>query len=87
MTEDETRKAKAQFREFPESMEIMDRIRGALAEKMFKTDVLDTKLREEIFLRVQTLDAMKQEMISILAGNASEQDIAAYIEKLATTGK
>lgn len=87
MTEDEARKAQAQAREFPETMEIMDRIRAALAERLFLTEVLDTKSREEIFLRVQTLDAMKQEMTALLAANASEQDIEAYIEQFATTGK
>jgi hypothetical protein len=87
MTEAEARKAQAQAREFPETMEIMDRIRSALAEKLFKTDVLDKSTREEIFLRVQTLDAMKQEMEALLAASASEQDISQYIESLATTGE
>ena len=87
MTEEETLKARAQAREFPETMEIMDRIRSALAERLFKTEVLDTKTREEIFLRVQTLDAMKLEMSSLLAAKASDDQIAAYIKELATSGK
>jgi len=87
LTEEETLKARAQAREFPETMEIMDRIRSALAERLFKTEVLDTKTREEIFLRVQTLDAMKLEMSSLLAAKASDDQIAAYIKELATSGK
>jgi hypothetical protein len=87
MTEEDTLKARAQAREFPETMEIMDRIRSALAERLFKTEVLDTKTREEIFLRVQTLDAMKLEMSSLLAAKASDDQIAAYIKELATSGK
>jgi len=68
-------------------MEIMGRIREALAERLFKTPVGAHIEREEIFLRVQTIDAMTGEMDQILRTAGSEQDITAYVESLATTGK
>lgn len=83
MTEDEKRKLQAQTREFPETVEIIDRIRDALAARLFKTAVLDSKSREEIYLRVQSLDAMKEEMQRILAEGASEKAIEAYAASLA----
>lgn len=87
MTEEQAKKAQAQAREFPEAMEILGRIRDALAAKLFQTAVLDRDTREELYLRVQSLDAMKSEMTSLLAANAGERAIAEYVESLATTGK
>lgn len=87
MTEDKFHKAQAQAREFPETMEILDRIRAALAEKLFQTAILDKAAREEIYLRVQSLDAMKNEMQTLLAGNASEEAMREYAESLATTAE
>jgi hypothetical protein len=83
MTEDQARKAQAQNREFPETLEIIDRIRDALAAQVFKTPVLATQVREELYLRVQSLDAMKAEMQSLLTANSSEEAIRAYAEQLA----
>lgn len=85
MTEEQARKAQAQSREFPETMEIMDRIRNALAERVFKTPVNAVQERENLYLRVQTLDAMKAEMESLLAGTASEKAVQEYVSSLATT--
>lgn len=87
MTEDEARKANAQNREFPETLEILARVRDALAAKLFQTTLDQKVAREDIYTRVQALDALKTEMERILATNGSEQDIAAYIETLPTTGK
>jgi hypothetical protein len=84
---DEARKAQAQVREFPETMEIMWRIRNALAETLFQTDVLDSDTREQIYIRVQALDTMTAEMAQLLAANAGEKVIQEYVEKIATTGK
>lgn len=68
-------------------MEIMGRIRDALAEKLFQTAVLDRDAREQIYIRVQAIDAMISEMTVILANNASEHSITEYAERLATTEK
>lgn len=87
MTEEQAHKAKAQAREFPETLEIMGRIRAALAARLFKTPLAATQEREDIYLRVQTLDAMNDEMASLLAANAGEKAIAEYIESIATTGE
>lgn len=87
MTEDQARTALAQNREFPETMAIMARIRAALAERLFQTAVNDKDQREELFLRVQTLDAMQDEMKKLLATNASEKAMEEYAERIATTGK
>ena len=86
MTEEQALKAKAQAREFPETIEIMSRIRAAMAERLFKTAIADTQIREDLYLRVQTLDAMKDEMQMLLANDAGEKAIEAYVESLATTG-
>lgn len=85
MTEEQAAKASAQRREFPETMEIMGRIRAALAERLFKTAITAKDEREDLFLRVQAIDAMTGEMQTLLAGAASEAEIAAYVESLATT--
>lgn len=87
MTEAEAIKAAAQKREFPETMEIFARIRAAMAEQLFKTKVSETVIREELFLKVQTLDAMIGEMEMLLANSASEDAVTDYIEALATTGE
>jgi hypothetical protein len=87
MTEDQALKAAAQNREFPETLEIIDRIRNALAAKVFETPVLARDVREELYLRVQSLDAMRTEMQNILTANSSEEAIRAYAEKLAKGAK
>jgi hypothetical protein len=85
MTEEQARKASAQQREFPETLEILGRIRDALAGKLFQTAVLDRDTREELYLRVQSLDAMADEMAKLLAENAGQKSIEQYVESLATT--
>lgn len=87
MTEDQAIKAASQRREFPETMEIMGRIREALAAKLFLTPVNARDEREALYIRVQAIDAMTGEMSNILTTTASEKDIAEYVESLATTGK
>lgn len=87
VTEDQAKKAQAQAREFPETMEILGRIRDALAAKLFQTAVLDRDTREELYLRVQSLDAMKTEMAALLAASAGDKAIQEYVESLATTEK
>lgn len=83
MTEDQARKAQAQQREFPETMEILGRVRDALAARVFQTKVADQAIREDLYTRVQTLDALRDEMALILANNAGEEAIEAYIATLA----
>jgi hypothetical protein len=85
MTEEQARKTKAQAREFPETLEILGRIRAALAERLFRTAVLDRDTREELYIRVQSLDAMTDEMAKLLAENAGQTSIEQYVESLATT--
>ena len=87
MTEDQARKAQAQAREFPETLEILTRVREALAARLFLTNVADSAIREDIFTRVQAIDALRDEMAQILAANASERAIEEYAERIATTGK
>lgn len=85
MTEDELRKRRAQAREFPETMEIMARIRAALAARMFQTGLGERDEREAIYLRVQTLDAMTSEMQTLLASESDTRAIEEYVKSLATT--
>lgn len=87
MTEEQARKAQAQQREFPETMEILARVRDALAAKVFETKVGDTAIREDLYTRVQALDALSGEMALILATNAGEKAIEEYAERIATTEK
>lgn len=87
MTEDEAIKARAQQREFPETMEIFGNIRTALAAKLFETKLSDKDIREDLYLRVQTLDAMISEMGQLLSASAGEQAILEYVESIATSGK
>lgn len=87
MTEVEARKLNAQVREFPETMEILSRIRAALADRMFKTTVGDSAEREAIYLRVQAFDAMQEEMKTILNRAKDEKAIEEYAASFATTGK
>ena len=87
MTEEEARKAEAQNREFPETIEILGKLRDKLAERLFQTNIADKDLREDIYTRVQALDALRNEMAAILTANGSEKEMRAYIESLATTGK
>lgn len=85
MTDEQKATARAQSREFPETMALLSRIRAALAEQLFQTKVLDTKAREEIYIRVVSLDAMTNEMQTILAGIASDKEIEEYAKQFATT--
>lgn len=87
MSEDEETKARAQAREFPETMEIMRRIRAAMAERLFTTKVSERDIREDLYLRVQTFDAMMNEMGATLANLSSEEAIKEYVKQLATTGE
>jgi hypothetical protein len=85
LTEEQARKAQAQNREFPETMEILSRVRDALAAHLFKTNLSERDAREDIYTRVQALDALRKEMAGILALNASEQAVREYAERIATT--
>lgn len=85
MTEEQVRKARAQSKEFPEAMEIMGRVREALAASLFKTPVAAKDIREDLYTRVQAIDALIGEMGHILNEIKSDTDITAYVEKLATT--
>jgi len=87
MTEDQARKAKGQDREFPETMEILARVREALAARLFLTAIGEAAIREDLYTRVQALDALQTEMAAILATNASEKAMAEYAESIAPTGK
>lgn len=86
MTEEERKaKARAQAREFPETMEIMGRVREALAASLFKTPVAAKDIREDLYTRVQAIDALIGEMDRILNEIKSDTDITAYVESIATT--
>lgn len=87
MTEEQTRKAQAQAREFPETMEILIRVRAALAEQVFQTPVNASAIREDLYTRVQAIDALCKEMSTILTGIKSDADYRAYAESIATTEK
>jgi hypothetical protein len=87
MTEEQARKASAQQREFPETLEILSRVRTALAEQVFKTPVSAKDTREDLYTRVQALDALSAEMASILASNASDRAIEEYAELIAQQDK
>lgn len=87
MTEDQAIKAQAQGREFPETMEILGKVRDALAAHLFQTKLSEQSAREDIYTRVQALDALRNEMATVLASNASEKAIEAYAESIATTEK
>lgn len=87
MTEEQARKAQAQQREFPETMELLGRVREALAARVFTTNIADTAIREDLYTRVQALDALSGEMASILANNAGQHAIEEYAERIATTEK
>jgi hypothetical protein len=87
MTEDQAIKAQAQSREFPETMEILGRVRGALVEQVFKTPVGASAQREDLYTRVQAIDALIVEMDTILTGIKADRDYTAYAESIATTEK
>lgn len=87
MTEEQARKAQAQSREFPETMEILDRVRIALAEQVFLTPISASAVREDLYTRVQAIDALRTEMNTILTGIKSEKDYREYAESIATTEK
>lgn len=84
MTEDQQRKLSAQSREFPETLEIIQRVRDAMAAQLFQTKIGEVAIREGIFLRVQTLDAMMTEMQSILRLKGDEAAVEAYVKSLTT---
>lgn len=87
MTEEQALKAKAQAREFPETMEILAKVRDALAAQVFKTPVSASAVREDLYTRVQAIDALRDEMNSLLTGIKSDQDYRQYAESVATTEK
>lgn len=88
MTEEERKaKSRAQAREFPETTEIMVRVREALAASLFKTPVSAKDAREDLYTRVQAIDALIGEMSRILNEIKSDTDITAYVESIATTEK
>lgn len=85
---DAKQKLAAQMREFPQTMEMMQRIRDAMAAQVFLTKLGDVTIRENLFLRVQTLDAMMSQMAELLRLGADEKLIEAHIKSLtATTGE
>ena len=86
MTEDQARKAQAQAREFPETMEILAKVRAALAEQVFLTPVNASAQREDLYTRVQAIDALIGEMNAILTGIKSDEEYRKYAESVATTG-
>lgn len=86
MTEDDLkRKLTAQKREFPETMDLLAKVRAALAEKVFTLPITDAVGREAMCLRVQTLDAMIGEMKTLLTHGANQDAIDAYAKQFATT--
>ena len=68
-------------------MEILAKVRDVLAAKLFQTNLSEREAREDIYTRVQALDALMNEMKAILASNASEKAMRDYAESIATTGK
>jgi hypothetical protein len=87
VTEEQARKAKAQDREFPETMELLKRVRDALAAQVFRTPLSASAQREDLYTRVQALDALKPKWRPYLASNAGEKAIEAYAEELAKPAK
>ncbi len=87
MTEDQARKAQAQAREFPETMEILGKVRDALAAQVFKTPVSAQAVREDLYTRVQAIDALREQMAVILTGIKADADYTKYAESVATSGK
>lgn len=85
MTEDQARKVEAQSREFPHTLEIIQRVRDAMAAQLFQTKVGESAIREGIFLRVQTLDAMMMEMQGIMRLKGDDKAIEEYVKRLAAT--
>lgn len=87
MTEEQARKAQAQAREFPETMEILAKVRAALAEQVFLTPISASAVREDLYTRVQAIDALRVEMDSILTGFRADKDYREYAESVATTAE
>lgn len=87
MTEEQARKAQAQAREFPETMEILTRVRAALAEQVFKTPISASAQREDLYTRVQAIDALTAEMQTILTGIQADKAYREYAESIATTAE
>lgn len=85
MTEDQARKAQAQAREFPETMEILGRVRDALAAQVFLTPIAASAQREDLYTRVQAIDALRVEMDKILTGIKADKDYTEYAESVAAT--
>lgn len=87
MTEEQALEAKAQEREFPKTMEILAKVRAALAEQVFKTPISASAQREDLYTRVQAIDALTHEMQTILTGIQSDKDYRQYAESIATTAE
>lgn len=87
MTEEQALKAKARAREFPETLEILAKVRAALAEQVFLTPIAASAIREDLYTRVQAIDALKLEMNSILTGIKSDEEYRKYAESVATTAE
>lgn len=85
MTEEQARKAQAQSKEFPQTMEILAKVRAALAEQVFLTPVNASAAREDLYTRVQAIDALMVEMDTILTGIKAEKDYTEYAKSVATT--
>lgn len=87
MTEEQARKAQAQSKEFPQTKEILAKVRTALAEQVFLTPVNASAAREDLYTRVQAIDALMVEMDTILTGIKSDEAYRKYAESIATTEK
>lgn len=85
MTEDQAQKSQAQSREFPETLEILAKVRAALAEQVFLTPIGASAQREDLYTRVQAIDALRGEMETILTGIKADKDYTAYAESVAAT--
>ena len=68
-------------------MEILTKVRDALAEQVFKTPVSASAVREDLYTRVQAIDALTAQMGSILTGIRSDEEYRKYAESVATTGE
>lgn len=67
-------------KEYPETKAAFDRVRAALAGKMFETQPGETAKREEFYRFVHVLDQVQSELLSAM-GQGS-QEIEAYIDGL-----
>jgi hypothetical protein len=69
------RREQAQAREFPETIALFDRIRAAMAERLFATPLGAAVEREMLYTKVQALDALKGEMVALLNANPEAVDL------------